>query len=431
MRLVAYISAIIAAAVLFTGQLHAATHKITPAQLENSGLSLTELLSSYEAGDEVTLGKGLYKGPVFITKALTLKGETGAIIDAQAQGSVIHVQAENVIIEGLVLQNSGISHEDKDSGVFLDRNAHGAHVTKNILRNNLVGVYVWGAQNAQVKENSITGRDDLRMNERGNGVYIWNAPGAYVGFNDIEKGRDGIFVNTSKDNVFEGNRMRQLRYGIHYMHTNTSVVKDNISEGNDAGYALMYSRRLQVIGNISRGDRDHGILLNYANGAKITDNKVVGNGSEKCIFIYNSNKNAFLKNWFEGCQIGVHFTGGSERNEMVDNSFINNRAQVKYVGTRWVEWNNTKRGNYWSDNAPFDVNGDAIADKAYKPNNLVDQIIWKHPSARILLSSPAVRILKWAQGQFPGLYPGGVIDRYPLMTPQIPETGTYWSAAHD
>lgn len=426
-----YMLIIIAAGVLFSGRLHAAPYEIKPADLENGGISLSALLETFEAGEEVILKVGLYAGPVFLSKPMKLIGEAGAVIDAQGQGSVIHVKAPDVTIQGLILQNSGISHEDKDSGVFLDRDAHRATVKQNTLLNNLVGVYIWGPHDTNVRENKITGRDDLRVNERGNGVYIWNAPGAYVGFNDIEKGRDGIFVNTSKENIFEGNRMRNLRYGIHYMHTNSSTVKNNISEGNDAGYALMYSRRLKVQGNVSLGDRDHGILLNYANGADITDNKVIGHGNKKCIFIYNSNKNTFLKNWFEDCLIGVHFTGGSERNKMVNNSFINNQSQVKYVGTRWVEWNNDKRGNYWSDNAPFDMNGDAIADDAFKPNDLVDQIVWRHPSARILLSSPAVRILKWAQGQFPGLYPGGVIDRYPLMSPQSPDIGRYWSAKDD
>ena len=50
-------------------------------------------------------------------------------------------------------------------------------------------------------------------------------------------------------------------------------------------------------------------------------------------------------------------------------------------------------------------------------NDLVDQIIWRHPLAKLLLNSPAVQILKWAQSEFPGIHPGGVTDSVPLMRP--------------
>ena len=61
------------------------------------------------------------------------------------------------------------------------------------------------------------------------------------------------------------------------------------------------------------------------------------------------------------------------------------------------------------------MNGDGIADKPYRPNTIVDQIIWRHPAAKILLNSPALQLLQWAQSQFPALHPGGVQDSAPLM----------------
>ena len=62
------------------------------------------------------------------------------------------------------------------------------------------------------------------------------------------------------------------------------------------------------------------------------------------MFIYNANKNKFRDNWFEGCEIGVHFTAGSEGNEITGNAFVNNRNQVKYVGTRYLDWSANGRG---------------------------------------------------------------------------------------
>ena len=198
------------------------------------------------------------------------------------------------------------------------------------------------------------------------------------------------------------------------MYTNKSQVVGNISTGNDIGYAIMFSTHVDIVGNQSINDRERGILFNYANKVKVLDNRVTG-GPEKCIFIYNSNRNVIRGNLLAGCDIGVQFTAGSENNEITGNAFVDNRTQVKYVGTRWLEWSKEGRGNYWSDNSAFDMDGDGIADTIYRPNDLTDQILWRYPSAKLLMNSPAVLLLKWAQSAFPALHPGGVVDSAPLM----------------
>ena len=77
-------------------------------------------------------------------------------------------------------------------------------------------------------------------------------------------------------------------------------------------------------------------------------------------------------------------------------------------------------GNYWSDNPAVDLNGDGIADVAYRPNDLIDELLWVHPAAKLLLASPAIQTLRWAQAQFPAIQPGGIVDTAPLMTPTHP-----------
>lgn len=378
---------------------------------------LTEALAAAKAGDTIRLLDGTHSGPVTVAKPLTIVGESSAAtIEGTGTGSVVTVTAPDVVIDGITIRGSGLLLETQDSGIFLSKEAVQAKILNNHLDNNLIGVYVWGAKDVVVRGNKVTGRRDLRMNERGNGVQIWNAPGTRIEANDIRFGRDGIFVNTSKSNVFVGNLLRDLRFGVHYMYTNGSEVSGNTSRGNHLGYAIMFSKKIKVTDNISENDRDRGILFNYANQTVTTGNIVAG-GPEKCVFIYNSNKNSFSGNLFSGCQIGIHFTGGSERNEVIGNAFVRNRTQVKYVGTRWVEWSKDRQGNFWSDHAAFDLNRDGIADSAYRPNDLTDQILWRFPAAKLLTNSPAIQVLKWAQGSFPALHPGGVIDRAPLMIP--------------
>ncbi|GLI95664.1 carbohydrate-binding protein [Methylocystis echinoides] len=377
--------------------------------------TLTAVLAKSTPGDTVELAPGVYPGPLAITRPLTIKGQAGVVIDGGGKGRVIEVLAQGVRLAQLTVRHSGLDLAKMDAGVFLDRVAKGATVEDLVIEDNLIGVMVWGAEDSVIRRNVIRGRSDLRTSEAGNGVYVWNAPGARIEDNDITFGQDGIFVTSSRRNVFRNNFLHNVRFAIHYMYTHDSEVSLNRSRGNHSGFALMYSDRLLVRGNRSEGDRDEGILLNYANRSTIEENAVVG--AEKCVFIYNANFNRFRRNRFEGCEIGVHFTAGSEQNVISENAFIDNRNQVKYVGTRALDWSDKRRGNYWSDNPAFDLDNDGIADVAYRPNDLVDRVVWINPAAKLLLNSPAVSTLRWAQAQFPALHPGGVIDSAPLMTP--------------
>ncbi|WP_395019685.1 nitrous oxide reductase family maturation protein NosD [Dongia sp.] len=392
------------------------------------GISLQAAIDRAAPGDVLRLEAGTFSGPVTIAKPLTLEGVAGTIIEGNGTGKVLVADAPGIVLRNLEVRGSGSRLDLQDSGIFLTRNATGALVEHNRIIGNLVGIYVLGAANSVVRDNVIEGRQNLRMNEDGNGINIWNAPGARILANDIRYGRDGIYVISSRKNLFQGNRMRDLRYAVHYMYTNDSEVSGNLSLGNHAGFVIMYSDRLKVAGNLSLGDRDKGLFLNTANSSDIGEN-TVRPGPEKCVFIYAANKNWFHDNWFEGCDIGIHFTAGSERNRIAGNAFVGNKTQVKYVGTRVLDWSDKGHGNYWSDNPAFDLNGDGVADTAYKPNDMVDEILWVNPNAKMLLNSPAVQVVRWAQAQFPALYPGGVVDSAPLMAPPAIEAPAWKGGA--
>ena len=378
--------------------------------------AIARAIAIAKPGDTLVLEAGIYSGSVIIDRPLKIIAKGEVVIDGENSGSVIVVDAPDSTVSGLTIRGSGNSHQDIDSGVKLTKKATNSRIEHNKLFANLYGIDIHGAKNASVFANEITGRTDKRMNERGNGIYVWNAPGATVRDNRISLGRDGIFVNSSKRNVFSGNSIQNARFAIHYMYANNSEISNNSSIGNHLGFALMFSSDLIIRGNRSINDRDHGFMLNYVNKAKIERNLVQG-GAKKCLFMYNANKNSMSENRFETCLTGIHFTAGSQNNEIFGNAFVANKTQVKYVGTKNHEWSVGKRGNYWSDHSAFDANGDGIADQNYRPNDMIDQVLWTQPAAKLLLGSPAIQLIRWAQKEFPALLPGGVVDSAPLMRP--------------
>lgn len=382
------------------------------------GADVAAVVAEAGEGDVLRLAAGRHRAQLVIGTSMALVGEPGAVLQGPGQGSVVTVTAPDVRIEGLVIEGSGTDLTAMDAGVLVKQTAPRAQILANTLKDNLFGVYLHGAAGSTVRNNVISGRDDLRLSEQGNGVSIWNAPGAAVIDNRIFRTRDGIFVNTSRDNVFQGNDFSELRFAIHYMYTHKSRIVGNRSRGNHVAWAIMYSNALDIRDNVSENDRDHGLMLNTVNGSTIAGNLVVG-GGEKCTFVYNANKNVISGNRFQGCPIGIHITAGSERNVISGNGFVANRSQVKYVSTRLVDWAHEGRGNYWSDNPAFDLDGDGIADQPYRPNDVMDELLWTLPQSKLLLNSPAVQMLRAAQSRFPALKPGGVVDSAPLMRPPV------------
>ncbi|MCO5129166.1 MAG: nitrous oxide reductase family maturation protein NosD [Xanthobacteraceae bacterium] len=422
----------------------AETITLAPGQLTQ------DVLDRARGGDVLVLTSGAHKGPLRIDRRVVLQGEPGATLTGNGAGSVISVFGPGVEIRGLTIAGSGRNLQEMDSGVYLEKTAERALIENNRIVGNLFGVYIHGATGSRVLNNEIEGLRNIRQAEAGNGVSLWNAPEVTIGGNTISHGRDGIYTIASRNDRFIDNRFEKVRFAIHYMYTNDSEVSGNVSIRNHVAYAIMSSNRLVIRGNVSDRDRDYGLLFNNANYSTIEGNLVVGgaidgasgaqevasdergmmpgagsgsdirearSGPGKCVFIYNANNNRFRNNWFERCEIGVHFTAGSEKNEITGNAFVGNRNQVKYVGTRNLDWSKDGRGNYWSDNPAFDLDGDGVADTAYRPNDLVDRVLWTAPSAKILINSPAVQVLRWAQTQFPALYPGGVVDTHPLIAP--------------
>lgn len=379
--------------------------------------TLAKAIAGARPGDVLFLEAGHHTGAVTIDRPLTLTGTHAATIDGAGKGTVVTIDAADVTIENLTVINSGRDSQALDAGIKILKKADRARIEGNRLLGNLHGVDVHGGRDAIVRNNTIEGTRQRRMNERGNGIYVWNSPGTLVEGNSVKWGRDGIFSNASRKGTYRNNLFRDLRFAVHYMYTNDSEVSGNVSIGNHLGYAIMFSNRVVIKDNLSLSDISHGVMLNFANNADVSGNLVRG-GTDRCTFIYNAHKNLIYDNRFEGCTIGIHFTAGSERNVLTGNAFVGNQTQVKYVGTRDIEWSFDGRGNYWSDHASFDLDGDGIADSAFRPNDLMDNILWSQPSARLLTGSPAVQLIRWAQSSFPATLPGGVVDSVPLMQAQ-------------
>ncbi len=418
---------------------HAAQLKVTPDQ------PLQQLLDQAAAGDQLLLQPGVYRGNFSINKALTLKGQPGAVIDANGTDSALTLKAENIRIEGLSIQNWGDDLTELDAGIFVGRDAHQAVIRDNRFRGTTSGIWVDASKNIEIADNHIEGTLDIRSQDRGNGIHLYAVTGALVKNNEVWHTRDGIYIDTSNGNELNGNYLHDLRYGVHYMYSYHNQVINNRTRNTRTGYALMQSKHLKVHNNRSENDQNYGLLMNFITHSDIDGNQIIGvqtgrnphlqqnsnaiSGAEgKALFIYNSVFNNIKNNQFRDSDLGIHLTAGSEDNVIAGNAFVRNKEQVKYVSNRKQDWSDAGRGNYWSDYLGWDMNDDGIGDTHYEPNDGVDKLLWKYPAVRVLLNSPAVETLRWVQRQFPVLKSPGISDSAPLMNSPFAETAPQNSA---
>ena len=349
-----------------------------------------------------------------IDKRLTLRGRDRPTLSGGDHGDVIRVTASDVTIEGLIVRDSGIDLTGQNAGIYIQPGAHRAIVRDNYLVYNLFGLWIEQANDVVVSGNVITGRRDVQSSQRGNGVQLYNTTGARILDNHVSFTRDGIYVDVSHHAVFRGNRMHDLRYGTHYMNSYYNLWEHNESFHNRGGLALMEVRNQVVRNNIAWGNSDHGIMLRTIQDAVVENNIVAGNG--KGFFVYDAEYNSLRGNLIVNNRIGMHVWAGSYRNVVDGNDFIHNQEQVRYVATRDELWG-SNRGNYWSNYAGWDRDGNGQGDTPYAATDVVDRLVWRYPSVKIMLNSPAAQTLRMIARQFPLLRAPSIVDNNPRMRP--------------
>ncbi|MDO8652790.1 MAG: nitrous oxide reductase family maturation protein NosD [Undibacterium sp.] len=403
-------------AILFT-HLQAATLQV------KAGTSLQQAIAGAHPGDVLEIAKGRYQGNFLIDKALTLRGINHPTLSAAQHGDTIRVTAADVVIEGLIVRDSGDSLKDQNAGIYLYPGAHRAVVKHCDLTYNLFGLWIEKANDVLIEGNLITGKRDYNSSQRGNGLQLYNTTGARIIGNNISFVRDALYIDVSHHAIFKSNKLHHSRYGSHYMNSYYNLWEDNDSYYNRGGLALMEVRDQVVRNNRTWGNSDHGIMLRTMQDSVIENNVIAGNN--RGLFIYDVEYVTLKNNLIVDNHVGVHLSAGSTRNQVEGNDFIANREQVRYVGAKDEVWG-AKSGNHWSNYLGWDRNGDGIGDIAYEANDMVDRLSWRYPSTKLLLASPAVQALRLVSQQFPVLRVPSVVDPKPRMQPNNKQ----WSQWH-
>ncbi|MBF0487452.1 MAG: nitrous oxide reductase family maturation protein NosD [Nitrospirae bacterium] len=405
---VSTIAAVIAACVLLIPSLALSATLIVDNSTGRG--SISGAVKNAKDGDVIEVRPGRYRESIKITKAIHLKGIGNPVILAADDFPVI-IDTSEVVFEGFTIEFEGTGFSSDSTAVIVTKASDNVTVKNNTLVNVMFGLRNLESVNLRIDNNTVTGIKALEENDRGNCITLTGSYKATITGNRLSYCRDAVYMEICHDSTVTHNDISKSRYAIHTMWVDTGNFSYNTIYDNLVGMAIMYTKESKVNGNLSAGNKTHGLLLNQTVRSEISDNKIVSNA--KGMFIYNSVGNKLTSNLIMNNNMGVHNWGGSEDNLFTRNSFINNEVQVKYVSSKNQYWNY----NYWSDYLGWDMTGKGTGDIPYESNTVVDHVFWRYPLSKLLFASPALHILKVLEKQFPILEVPKVVDKNPSMSP--------------
>lgn len=381
------------------------------------GGALQELLDRAAPGDTLIVCGGIHAGPLTLRKRLIMIGENAPVLRGEGKGSVITIEADSCVVRGFVVEHSGSMLVNEDAGILVKSSYN--RIERNSLRDVLFGIYLLHAHDNTVLDNTIVGRKELDIGQRGAGIHVWNSLfNRFIG-NVITDARDGFYIQNASHSWIEKNDVSAVRYGLHYMYADSNVFLLNSFHDNVAGAAVMYSRSIVMKHNVfshHRGFSSFGILFQdchdlLADSNVITDN-VVG------LFFEASTHNLFRHNIIAQNDLALQMFQNSVDNTFTENIFQDNLSPLAIVGKRTeTRWSLNGRGNYWSSYEGYDLDGDGIGDNPMRILNVFHYLEGQNAHVRLYLYSPASQALAAAAKAFPIIMINEETDDYPLMQP--------------
>lgn len=375
--------------------------------------SLGEAIRRSQPGDTIVVQAGVYTEPtVEVDRRVVILGVGRPVFDGAGARTVLRVTADSVTIRGLVVRNTGSVGSEDRAGILLVE-VLGGLVEGNEVLNAAFGIYGQTVRGVRIVGNLVAG-PGAAYSLSGNAIHCWSCQDMTVADNRVTGHRDGIYLEFSnQSSILRNEVVENLRYGLHFMKSDSSLYQGNTFLRNGAGIAVMYSRRVTIIDNRfvdNRGSSAYALLLKEISDSRVEDNDFIGNTVG--LYLENSNRNRITQNRFRENGRAIRVLANAVGNEFVGNSFVRNSFDVT---TNSRSATSRFDGNYWDQYRGYDLDRDGIGDVPFRPVRLFSLLVEQNDPALILLRSPFVDLLDVAESVFPVLTPAALADGRPLM----------------
>jgi nitrous oxidase accessory protein len=375
--------------------------------------SIGEAVRQALPGDRIVITRGVYREPtIAVDRPLTLSGEPGAILDGGAATHVLSIEADDVTVRGLTLRNVAASSVDDRAAIRVAA-VRRCRIEDNRIEGAFFGIYLAGATGCTVARNELTATGGTEA-LTGNGIHLWTARDVVIADNRISGHRDGVYLEFAHDVSVTGNRSEgNLRYGLHFMSSDDCRYERNVFRANQAGVAVMYSRRATMLDNRFEdnwGSASYGLLLKEIYDSRLEGNRfarnttaVVADGATRLV----ARNNVFADNGW-----AVKLMASTQDAQLSGNTFVRNSFDVS---TNSSGSGNTLSGNYWDEYRGYDLDRDGVGDVPHHPVRLFSMVVERNEPTLVLLRSAVVALLDRVERLIPSMTPETLADASPLM----------------
>lgn len=373
--------------------------------------NLQTIINNAADGDTIRVAKGFYnQSNIIVRRPVAIIGEGYPVFDGESKNQVFIVIANNVLIKGLQVQNTGRSSMVDMAGIRLQNVAH-VTVSDCKIFNTTYAVYLQNSHYCQVLNNTIkaSGKDEIQS---GNGVHAWKCSNLLIKNNSLSGHRDGIYFEFVTESLIAGNNsFNNIRYGLHFMFSHNDTYISNIFRDNGSGVAVMYTKGIVMYNNTfyhNWGDAAYAILLKEISDSKIEHNRFIKNTVG--IYMEESSRIHVAGNEFSDNGWAMRIQTSCDNNVFEKNNFLGNSFDVATNGTMIL---NTFKANYWDKYDGYDLNKDGKGDVPYYPVSVYSVVTERIPTAMILYRSFLTNIMDEVEKMMPSIIPDQLRDDEP------------------
>jgi nitrous oxidase accessory protein len=365
--------------------------------------------------DTIIVQPGVYKeGNIIITKSIVLIGENFPILDGETKFEILTVSGSDVSIEGFQFQNCGKSAMNDFASIKVI-DSKNIFIENNRVINSYFGIHFSNSSFVTIRNNTVSGSPTSEQNT-GNGIHLWKCNNALIDNNHISGHRDGIYFEFVTGSTIQNNLSeKNIRYGLHFMFSNSDNYLKNTFRNNGAGVAVMYSHKVKMEGNkfeINWGPSSYGVLLKDITDSYIQNNTFYKNSVG--IHMEGSSRIDASKNIFKENGWAIKVQASCDDNNFFQNNFFGNSFDVATNGSLVL---NKFYNNYWDKYEGYDRNRDGVGDVPYHPVSMYSMIVEQNPNSLILLRSFMVSLLDKAEKAIPSLASENLTDDKPMIKP--------------
>ncbi len=367
-------------------------------------------------GDTIRVPAGIYhEHGLRVGRGITLLGPESpgeeAVLDGDGN-AILTVTDSGVTVAHLVFRNVATSFVDDRAALLLET-ATECRIENNVFRDTFFGLYAARAERCRIAGNRFDG-PHRSQTQSGNAIHLWNTRHMMVEDNRATGHRDGVYLEFARHSTVDRNESTgNLRYGLHFMFSDSSSYTGNHLHDNGAGVAVMYTRSVMMMNNRFEhnwGAASYGLLLKDITDARIEDNVFLSNSVG--IVAEGSNRLRVTGNTFQRNGSAIRVLANATDGQFRRNIFLGNTFDVVSNGRATPS---LFEENYWDGYRGYDLDRNGIGDVPFRPVRLSAVLVAEHAPATILLRSFFLELLDAAERVLPILTPLTLVDERPLM----------------